>query len=115
MIKKYYYKAIVSNVVDGDTFDMNVDLGFEISTKQRFRIKDFNAPESWRPKTEGEKKHGLEAKELAKVLLLNQLIMIETFKADLHGRYVVNVTLPDGRDFKTVMINSGMSKNEIYI
>jgi hypothetical protein len=34
----YEYKAKIINVVDGDTFDAIVDLGFTVSVKQRFRL-----------------------------------------------------------------------------
>lgn len=41
----YEYKAAVLNVVDGDTLDMEVDLGFETLTRQRIRLLGINCPE----------------------------------------------------------------------
>lgn len=114
MSKKYYYKALVTRVVDGDTMDMDVDVGFGITSHQRFRIKDYDAPETWRPKTDMEERHGTQAKLLAIQLLDGIIVDIESFKADLYGRYTVNITLPDGRDFAEVMIASGMSKRQEY-
>lgn len=41
----YQYKAIVLNIVDGDTVDLNIDLGFHIWTTKRVRLIDINTPE----------------------------------------------------------------------
>jgi micrococcal nuclease len=111
----YKYRAIILNVVDGDTFDASVDLGFGIMMNQRFRVADFDAPESWRPKTENEKIHGNQAKQRAIDLLLNQQVFLETSKvAGIYGRYSAKVYLSDGSDFATVMINEGLSKRDSY-
>lgn len=42
----YEYKARVTTVVDGDTVDVEIDLGFRITTKQRCRLSGINAPET---------------------------------------------------------------------
>ena len=36
----YNYKATITRVVDGDTYDSVIDLGFKILTHQRLRLKD---------------------------------------------------------------------------
>lgn len=41
----YKYNAYIKRVVDGDTFDAEVDLGFHTWSKQRFRINGYSAPE----------------------------------------------------------------------
>ncbi len=41
----YEYKATLDRVVDGDTVDIHIDLGFTITTKQRVRLSGLNAPE----------------------------------------------------------------------
>lgn len=114
MTKRYYYEALVTKVVDGDTMDMDVDMGFGIKARQRFRVKDFDAPESWRPKTEAEAVHGAKAKARAIELLNLKYVAIETFRADLHGRYVVNITMADGRSFADVMTEEGLVKLPDY-
>jgi micrococcal nuclease len=45
----YEYKAEVYNVVDGDTVDVIVDLGFKIYTKQRIRLAGIDTPERGQP------------------------------------------------------------------
>lgn len=41
----YEYKAVVVKIVDGDTLDADVDLGFHVSTRQRFRVARIDTPE----------------------------------------------------------------------
>ena len=41
----YDYKAEIVKVVDGDTIDVLVDLGFRITTHQRLRLKNIDTPE----------------------------------------------------------------------
>jgi len=38
----YEYKAIINKVIDGDTVDLIVDLGFNISIKKKFRVLKLN-------------------------------------------------------------------------
>ena len=66
----YKYNAKVTRVVDGDTVDALVDLGFDTWKKVRIRMMGLNAPES-RTKDLEEKKKGLAAKEYVKDLLEN--------------------------------------------
>jgi len=64
----YTYKITVDRVVDGDTIDANIDLGFNVSVKKRIRFMGINAPES-RTRDAEEKVKGLAAKERVKSLL----------------------------------------------
>jgi micrococcal nuclease len=57
----YTYKIDVIRVIDGDTIDANIDLGFDISVKKRIRFLGINTPES-RTRDKEEKKLGLAAK-----------------------------------------------------
>ena len=60
----YTYKIKLDRVLDGDTIDATIDLGFDISVKKRIRFQGINAPES-RTKDLEEKAKGLAAKPLA--------------------------------------------------
>lgn len=64
----YTYKIEVLRVVDGDTIDAKIDLGFDVSVKKRVRFLGINTPES-RTRDLEEKKRGLAAKERVKELL----------------------------------------------
>ena len=58
----HYYNATLVRVIDGDTVDAMIDLGFDIQVKKRIRLAGINAPES-RTRNKVEKKLGLVAKE----------------------------------------------------
>ena len=64
----YEYKIKLDRVVDGDTIDANIDLGFDIWVKKRVRFLGVNTPET-RTKDLKEKAKGLAAKERVKQLL----------------------------------------------
>ena len=67
----YKYKATLLRVVDGDTFDVDIDLGFDVILhKQRIRLKGIDTWES-RTRDLDEKKKGLAAKAYVKDLLEN--------------------------------------------
>jgi len=57
-----YYVKQVTNVVDGDTIDVVIDLGFDISFTSRVRLAGIDTPES-RTKDKAEKALGLESKK----------------------------------------------------
>jgi micrococcal nuclease len=64
----YNYKISLLKVVDGDTIDAEIDLGFDIKVKKRVRFMGINAPES-RTRDLEEKARGLAAKDRVKQLL----------------------------------------------
>ena len=47
----YVYRAKARRIVDGDTVDMDVDLGFFVSVRIRFRLKGIDTPEIFRQNT----------------------------------------------------------------
>ena len=62
----YRYKVEVTRVVDGDTVDVNIDLGFKITMmKQRVRLMGIDTPES-RTRDKEEKRFGLLSKQFVK-------------------------------------------------
>jgi len=114
-INLYVYKGRVTRVVDADTVDAELDLGFGITMSQRFRLNDYDAPETWRPRNEAERDHGKEATERAKELLLEKALLFKSTKIPgIYGRYGATIWLEDGRDFVQAMISEGFSKKENY-
>ena len=61
-MERFWYGAKPLKVVDGDTLDLMVDLGFSIHFKMRVRLYGVNTPES-RTKDLAEKELGLKAKK----------------------------------------------------
>jgi len=84
----YIYRIrSIAKVVDGDTIDADIDLGFDISLSKRIRLAGIDTPES-RTKDEYEKKLGLESKEwLKKHLEGAKNILIKTELPDSTEKY----------------------------
>ncbi len=116
MNKEYIYKAKVVNVVDGDTMDLKIDLGFKMTTIQRFRVLNLDTYETrlGRDCTEATKTIGLEAKHEAICRLLMKTVMITTHKdkQGKFGRYLCSIEMPDGVDYAEYMKANGFHKNQ---
>ena len=84
----YRYKVhSVDKIVDGDTVDLTIDLGFNILIKQRIRLFGIDAPEI-RTKDLVEKEYGVAAKSwLYDAIFFTDLLYIQTVKQnDKYGR-----------------------------
>lgn len=110
----YEYKANVIKVVDGDTVDVDIDLGFGVWLKnERVRIMGIDTPES-RTRDPVEKLFGLAAKERVKELLQSNVIL-KTFAAkdgeDMKGKFGRILgdfyVSPDKKLLTEVMIEEG--------
>jgi micrococcal nuclease len=77
----------ITKVVDGDTIDADIDLGFDISLSKRIRLAAVDTPES-RTSDANEKKYGLESKEWLKHKVENaKNILIKTELPDSTEKY----------------------------
>ena len=106
-----YYVRKVENVVDGDTIDVLIDLGFDILFASRVRLAGIDTPES-RTKDLAEKALGLEAKEyLKKALKDAKSVVIKTEKMDSSEKYgrILGWVYVDGNtiSLNDLMINDG--------
>ena len=81
----YNYNAKLDRVVDGDTVDAIIDLGFDVYVKKRIRLGGINAPES-RTRNKVEKKLGLAAKERLIDILKGAANVFELESSEL-GKY----------------------------
>ena len=82
-----YHVKKVNNVVDGDTIDVDIDLGFDISFSSRVRLAGIDTPES-RTTNKAEKVLGLEAKEYVKSKIKDaKEVVIKTEKMDSSEKY----------------------------
>ena len=82
-----YYVRKVENIVDGDTIDVLIDLGFDILFQSRVRLAGIDTPES-RTKDLAEKALGLESKEYLKKHLKDaKSVVIKTEKMDSSEKY----------------------------
>jgi len=98
--------AEVTNVVDGDTIDLNIDLGMGVHVYERCRLLGINAPEM-RGKT---KDAGIEARDYLAALLSGELCIHTTKdKKGKYGRYLVAVFNEMGVDVNQEMLAAGMA------
>ena len=82
-----YYVKKVAKVVDGDTIDVEIDLGFDISFSSRVRLAGIDTPES-RTTDKMEKALGLEAKAYVKSQIDSaKTVVIKTEKMDSSEKY----------------------------
>lgn len=82
-----YYVKKVSKVVDGDTIDVDIDLGFDISFTSRVRLAGIDTPES-RTTDKIEKALGLESKAFLKNAIDSaKTVVIKTEKMDSSEKY----------------------------
>ena len=82
-----YYVKKVTKVVDGDTIDVDIDLGFDISFSSRVRLAGIDTPES-RTSDKMEKALGLESKAYLKHEIDSaKTVVIKTEKMDSSEKY----------------------------
>ena len=131
----YRYQAVVTRVVDGDTFDACVDLGFHVFTKIRFRLANIDprslalAPQRTRvagpygalrfpqgaPETYGVKKTspeyqaGLRAKDWLTTRIEGRKITLVSQRAGKFGRWLAIVYI-DGTEVNFEMIDLGLAE-----
>jgi micrococcal nuclease len=83
---EYRVKKVLK-IVDGDTIDVDIDLGFDISFTSRVRLAGIDTPES-RTKDKDEKVLGLEVKERLKHLISTaNTVVIRTEKMNSSEKY----------------------------
>ena len=105
---RYLYRATVLNVVDGDTIDVEVDLGFSLRATHRLRLLGINTAEMHADASKERELAKTAKEETAK--LVGKKVMIETEKTDSFGRYLATIFV-DGekQSFNDLMIKKGLA------
>jgi len=87
----YSYKAQIIGVIDGDTIDIEIDLGFDVSIYQRVRVYNVDTPET-RTRNLLEKEAGIKVKKKLIELLLGGEVLVKTIKEKgKFGRYIADI------------------------
>ena len=106
MSQPYYYNCTLDRVIDGDTIDVDIDLGFNVVlSKQRVRLHGIDTPES-RTRDLAEKKLGLAAKERLKELCVKKLQLLSLGKGK-YGRILGIPHTENGEDICKMLISEG--------
>jgi micrococcal nuclease len=102
----FVYQAEIERVVDGDTVDVTLDLGFDVKLhKQRVRLHGIDTPES-RTRNLAEKKLGLAAKERLKELCVGRF-KVKSLGKGKYGRVLGIPYTEDGQDICQMLIDEG--------
>ena len=120
----YEYSCKVKRVVDGDTVDVVLDLGFDVSYSCRVRLYGIDTPES-RTRNKDEKARGKMATAFLKESIeKGKQVVIQTKLKDSKGKYgrVLGEVIVDGKNINQTMVKShlavayyGQSKEDIEI
>jgi len=92
---------VLVKVVDGDTVDLDVDVGFRVTHRIRVRLAGYNAPEVHNvPKTGEDYQKGVRVSEYLKTLLEDTPaeLRVRTYKLGIYARYSGDLYIhyPDG-------------------
>ena len=99
----YTYYTKIDKVVDGDTCDVFIDLGFNVWHKERIRLAGIDTAEKNTPL-------GKALKEFLIKNLEGKLVKLEVSKPDKYGRYLGKVYLKSEESVNDQLIKAGLAK-----
>ena len=113
----YRYRARCIRVVDGDTLDLEIDLGFSVFVRERIRLLGIDTPEVYGVKKESEEyQAGKLASNRVTELIMGKDLIIETSKdaKGKYGRYLALVYIDDGTIprplLNDILVTDGLAK-----
>jgi micrococcal nuclease len=106
----YKYNAKLIRVIDGDTIDALIDLGFDVWIKKRIRLYGINTPET-RTRDLEEKKAGLAAEERLIALLWesDNEFVLESHGVGKYGR-CLGTLFTDGVNINALLLSEGLAE-----
>ena len=118
-MEKYIYRGKLERVVDGDTIDALIDVGFDIWIKKRIRYKGIDTWES-RTRDLAEKAKGLEAKARNKELLMeisskSGYFRLKSYGVGKYGRVLGEIFIEDAEGKQYNINETLISEGHAYI
>jgi len=107
MSERFFYSAKVLDVLDGDTLDLLVDLGFNVHHQIRVRLNGINTPES-RTKDLKEKELGLQAKAFTKDWTTRHSVVYVSTSKDKKEKFGRILALVYSDELKTACLNQDL-------
>ena len=110
MTPDYAYIARGKRVVDGDTLDLIVDLGFRMSAAIRVRLAGVDTPEVYGVKKDSEEHaRGVVASEFTRQWVKNSgdVVYVKTTKSGKYGRWIAEVFSLDGESLNNAIKRQG--------
>ena len=109
----YNFRVVsIDRVVDGDTIDVSIDLGFDLIKKERVRIAGIDTPEKgWRAQTDREKSLALIARDFLKDMITsaNEVLVYSEDGRGKYGRWLVHIVC-DGVDCSEALIHAELAR-----
>lgn len=119
----YTYAAEVIKVVDADTQDLEINVGFKTKQEHRVRLRGINAPEAGT--SQGRKAKRFVERELAKCVVEKPLfkgnranrplVVVKTYKMGQYGRYTVDIYYLAGEADPEVIAEKGKLLNQVLV
>jgi endonuclease YncB( thermonuclease family) len=119
----YTYAAEVIKIVDADTQDLEIDVGFKAKQEHRVRLRGINAPEAGT--SPGRKAKRFVERELAKCVVEKPLfkgaranrplVVVKTYKMGQYGRYTVDIYYLAGEAVPETIAESGKLLNQVLV
>lgn len=108
MTVNYTYNARVTKVIDGDTLELSIDLGFRITTVQRARVLGIDTPEMFSGTT-AERAEGKWARSVTWnwCLARDNIVVVTTQKTDSFGRWLADVKSLSGENLTEFLLSKG--------
>ena len=118
-MEKYIYRGKLERVIDGDTIDALIDVGFDIWVKKRIRYKGIDAWES-RTRNLEEKAKGLEAKARNKELIMEVsdkpgYFLLRSHGVGKYGRVLGEIYIRDAEGNEIMVNEKIVSEGHGYV
>jgi micrococcal nuclease len=96
-----HYNGQVTKVIDGDTFEVLIELGFNVTQKFHVRLDGIDTPEVSTNK-------GKIAREYVRNLIENKAVIVKDEGSEKYGRARASITLMDGKDLAEFLIENNI-------
>lgn len=116
----YTYCATLERIIDGDTLELNIDLGFEVWIKTRVRLAGIDSPETFGVKKESEEyQRGMLAKQFVEnwfaSLGTEKFVVISEKTKEKYGRWIVRIMSEDNtKILNEDIVTAGHAVRVIY-
>lgn len=105
--------GVITEVIDGDTFEADVNLGYGVTVNLRFRIFGINTPEVFGP----EKTKGIVSKEFVVKQFLNKTVIIVDKGLDSFRRNLADVYFDSNgiqANLGELLCTEGLAEKKVY-
>lgn len=113
MIDTYTRKAVITRVIDGDTVQGIIQLGFNCMVEHRLRVLGIDCPEL-NATDPTQRELAIHAKDFVTKAILNRQVYITSHKSDSFGRYLATIEYQDDQgnvlDLAEELLKAGLAK-----